>query len=132
MKEFHSSEDRNRQGSILLIEDDEDTRLILKTYLSKSGFQSIGEVTCGNEAQDRIENGGYDLVLLDWNMPGLQGIEVLRNIREQRNNVPIIMLTAQSTQDRVLEALDAGASAYLTKPFTKAGLLDVISQQLKT
>lgn len=119
-----------RAERILLIEDDADTRLIVNLYLNKSGFHDITETECGEEALEHIKDGAFDLVLLDWHMPGLQGIEVLREARFAKQEVPIIMLSAQGTEDRISEALDAGASSYVTKPFTKKGLIAKIDKLL--
>ena len=76
------------------------------------------EANDGNEAVQLFKPGEFDLVLTDWNIPGKTGLEVTQEIRRQDTDVPIIMVTTEAEKSRVLEAIQAGVSDYLVKPFT--------------
>jgi two-component system KDP operon response regulator KdpE len=105
------------QGSkVLVVEDDAGIRQSLFVTLSALGFV-IGEAGNGEEALLRLRMVDYDAVLLDINMPGLGGIETCRKIGQGYPRLPIIMLTVQDEEDIKVEALDAGADDYVTKPF---------------
>lgn len=107
----------NRESSNLLIVDDERSiRLSLRTILSNFGFDIV-EAARGEEALALVRSAQFDAVLLDINMPGMGGIEVCRIMRKASPRLPIVMLTVQGGEDRKVEALDAGADDYITKPF---------------
>ena len=100
-------------------------RRILKTQLASMGVKDVLEAADGREALEKMEaEGGVDQVLLDWNMPVMDGMAFLKKIRENQkhHNVKIIMCTSESEKGRVLEALKAGANSYIVKPF-EAGAL---------
>jgi CheY-like chemotaxis protein len=105
------------RGRLLVVEDDDDTRKLVATFLAKSGFEVEG-VDDGLAALQRLERDGIDLVLLDWMMPGLSGIEVLARIRERRSasELPVIMATARAGSADQVAALRAGANDYVSKP----------------
>lgn len=103
------------KGKILLVDDDNQIRRVMVAALGTQGY-SIEEAGSGEEALERIQTQKIDLVLLDVNLPGKSGIEICREIRSQ-SAVPIIMLTVRDAQEDKVEALDAGASDYVTKPF---------------
>ncbi|MDR3598791.1 response regulator transcription factor [Clostridium sp.] len=106
---------------ILLVEDEKQMSMFIEMELIHEGYE-IDAVFDGRDALEKVENIKYDLILLDIMIPGLNGIEVCRRIREF-STVPIIMLTAKSDiPDKVL-GLDAGANDYLTKPFAIEELL---------
>ncbi|MDQ6893508.1 MAG: response regulator transcription factor [Acidobacteriota bacterium] len=102
---------------ILVIEDDRDIGRLLEIHLRDAGWE-VDASTDGRDGLDRGLAGGYDLVVLDLTLPRLGGLEVCRRLREQPAWVPILMLTARSSEvDRVL-GLETGADDYLTKPFS--------------
>jgi len=86
--------------------------------LEAVGVSSAVEASGGIEALERFQPGQFDLVLTDWNMPGKTGLEVVREIRAQDANVPIIMVTTEAERQRVVQAIEAGVTDYLVKPFT--------------
>jgi two-component system KDP operon response regulator KdpE len=105
-----------QRWNVLVVEDDAGIRQSLFETLSALGFV-IGEAGNGEEALLRLRMIGYDAVLLDVNMPGMGGIEACRRICHSYPHLPIIMLTVRDEEDDKVEALDAGADDYVTKPF---------------
>jgi len=102
--------------NVLIVEDDAGIRQSLFETLTALGFM-IGEAGNGEQALVRLRMVDYDAVLLDINMPGMGGIETCRRICQSHPHVPIIMLTVRDEEDDKVEALDAGADDYVTKPF---------------
>lgn len=103
-------------GRILIVEDDSALRRTLRTTLDALGFD-IGEASNGEEALQRLRMVDYEAVLLDINMPGIGGIDTCRRIRRVFTRLPILMLTVRDSEDDKVEALEAGADDYVTKPF---------------
>ncbi len=103
-------------GSLLIVDDERSIRLSLRTVLGNFGFEIV-EAARGEEALALVRTAQFDAVLLDINMPGMGGIEVCRIMRKSAPRLPILMLTVQGSEDRKVEALDAGADDYITKPF---------------
>jgi two-component system KDP operon response regulator KdpE len=103
-------------GNLLIVDDERSIRLSLRTILGNFGFQIV-EAARGEEAVALVRAEAFDAVLLDINMPGMGGIEVCRLMRKAAPRLPILMLTVQEGEDRKVEALDAGADDYITKPF---------------
>jgi len=93
-------------------------RKIILRSLNAVGVSSTVEAADGDEAIKLFSPGEFDLVLTDWNMPGKNGLEVITEVRKQDQKVPIIMVTTEAEKSRVLEAIQAGVSDYLVKPFT--------------
>jgi phosphoserine phosphatase RsbU/P len=110
--------------NILIADDDADSRILLKSTLEKMGYAVI--TACdGTEALDKMQRPGSPaLVLLDWMMPGMEGIEVCRRYRENcRDELKyIILLTAKDSTDSIVDGLSAGANDYIAKPFNKREL----------
>ena len=106
-------------GIRVLVADDSSTmRKIILRSLQAVGVSDTGEAADGVEAVSMFAQGGFDMVLTDWNMPGKNGLEVVQEIRQTNKDVPIIMVTTEAEKSRVLEAIQAGVSDYLVKPFT--------------
>jgi len=103
-------------GMILIVDDETSIRRALRTTLSKLGFTTV-DAARGEEALSLIPTSSFDAVLLDINMPGMTGIETCRCIRRVSARIPILMLTVRDSEDDKVEALDAGADDYITKPF---------------
>lgn len=104
------------QSNVLIVDDERSIRISLRTILSGLGF-GIVEAARGEEALSLVRTAQFDAVLLDINMPGMGGVEVCRLMRKVSPRLPIVMLTVQGSEDRKVEALDAGADDYITKPF---------------
>jgi two-component system KDP operon response regulator KdpE len=116
-------------GRILVIDDDPQIRRAMRTTLTARGYQ-VSDARTGEEGLEELRSGSYDLVLLDMNMPGMGGIEACRTIRSS-SEIAIIMLTISNTEKDKVEALDAGADDYITKPFSTPELLARIRATLR-
>src|ERR1700722_16013421 len=103
-------------GLILVVDDEMSIRRALHATLHKLGFQTV-EAARGEEALSLVRANSFDAVLLDINMPGMTGIDTCRNMRQLFPRIPILMLTVRDSEDDKVEALDAGADDYITKPF---------------
>jgi two-component system chemotaxis response regulator CheY len=105
----------------LVIDDSAVTRGIIKQILSPMGFE-VFEAGDGREGLDRVRDlGGLDLILLDWNMPRMDGIEFLRMLRTQtaHASLPVMMVSSNNDAENIAASLDAGANEYIMKPFTE-------------
>ncbi|HUT92033.1 MAG TPA: response regulator [Thermoguttaceae bacterium] len=103
---------------VLIADDSSTMRKIILRSLQACGIPSAVEASDGEEAVALFKPGAFDLVLTDWNMPGKTGLEVTQQIRAQDPKVPIIMITTEAEKSRVIEAIQAGVTDYLVKPFT--------------
>lgn len=105
---------------ILIVDDMSTMRRIIKNALKQLGYQNIDEAEDGQVALGSIRERTPDLVISDWNMPNLDGLGLLKEIRSDANlsKLPVLMVTAQAEQKYVLEAIKAGATNYIVKPFT--------------
>src|SRR5262245_8990955 len=114
---------------ILIVDDDPQIRRVLRTALVAQGYQ-VADARNGEEALDDLREEKVDLVILDMNMPGMSGLETCRMIRST-SDIPIIMLTVRDAEGDKVEALDAGADDYITKPFSSPELLARIRAALR-
>ena len=115
---------------ILIVEDEEGIVQFLKQGLEEEGYQ-ISAVTNGLQGFELFKNGRFDLVLLDWMLPKMTGIEVCKSIREINSKIPIIFLTAKDTVQETIEGLKTGANDYIKKPFSFDELVERIKVQLR-
>jgi two-component system KDP operon response regulator KdpE len=116
-------------GRILVVDDEPQIRRVLRSALTKQGY--IGaEARSGEEALEKLRDERYDVVILDRNMPGIGGLATCREIRS-RSDVGIIMLTIRKAEEDKIEALDAGADDYVTKPFSMPELFARIRANLR-
>lgn len=117
---------------ILVVEDEQAIRDMVGFALSRAGFELV-EAEDAREAQERLEDGLPDLVLLDWMLPGMSGIDLARRLKrdEYTRDVPIIMLTARGEEDDRVGGLEAGADDYVTKPFSPRELVARIKAVLR-
>jgi len=101
--------------SILVVEDGRSQREMLRDFLRKEGH-AVGEAENGEQAVRRVREGQYDLILLDYRMPGMDGLQVLRAVKGMNPEIDIVIITAEGTIDMAVEAMKAGAFDYITKP----------------
>jgi two-component system KDP operon response regulator KdpE len=116
-------------GRILVVDDDPQIRRVMRVTLASQGYE-VDDARSGEEALEKLRRGGVDLVLLDMNMPGMGGVETCRLIRAD-SEIAIIMLTVRDAEADQVEALDAGADDYVTKPFRTQALLARIRAALR-
>ena len=102
----------------LVVDDSMTIRRIVIKALGLAGINDAAEAGDGMEAVKALQAGGFDLILLDWNMPKMSGIDTLHSIRQAGNKTPVIMVTTEAEKSRVIEAIKAGANDYLIKPFS--------------
>ena len=117
---------------LLLVEDEERLGVVLRTFFEKKNF-SVDIVKDGEDAIFQAENTKPDVILLDWMLPNMSGIEICRQIRTSKSikKTPIIFLTAKGEQEDKLKGLDVGADDYVTKPFSQLELLARINALLR-
>lgn len=119
------------KGLILLVEDNRDIAEMVGDYLESRGFE-LDFAADGKMGHHLATNNDYDLILLDLMLPGMDGIEICRRLRqESKKSTPVIMLTARDTLDDKVEGLDVGADDYLVKPFDIRELEARVSAQLR-
>ena len=106
--------------TVLVVDDFASMRNIMKTSLKKMGYKNIIEAEDGDVALDILKKENIGLVLADWNMPRMKGLDLLKEIRKDDNlkDLPFIMVTAEGQKANVLEALHAGVNSYILKPYT--------------
>jgi DNA-binding response OmpR family regulator len=115
---------------ILIVEDEQGIAAFLKQGLEEESF-AVDVASEGKEGLQLALSGEYDLLLLDWMLPGLSGIEICRQFRKEFNETPIIFLTAKDTLDETIFGLQSGANDYIKKPFHFEELLERIKVQLR-
>lgn len=116
---------------VLVVDDFPTMRRIVKNLLKQLGFENIDEAEDGSQALKKLQTGEYGLVISDWNMPNMEGIELLRNVRqspEPLKNIPFLMVTAEAEKEKVIEAIKAGVDNYIVKPFTAELLTEKLSK----
>lgn len=116
-------------GRVLVVDDDPQIRRVMRTTLSGAGYE-VDDARSGEEALQKLRAGPHDLILLDMNMPGIGGLETCRQVRAA-SDVAIIMLTVRNTEQDKVQALDAGADDFVTKPFSTPELLARIRAALR-
>ena len=116
-------------AKILIVDDEPQIRRVLRTTLTSQGY-TVAEARTGDAALEQIRSERPDLILLDVNMPGISGLETCREIRGS-SDIPIIMLTVRGTEKDKVQALDAGADDYVTKPFGSEELMARIRAGLR-
>ncbi|AZQ11133.1 Chemotaxis protein CheY [Shewanella khirikhana] len=120
---------------ILIVDDFSTMRRIIKNLLRDLGFNNTQEADDGSTALPMLQKGDFDFVVTDWNMPGMQGIDLLKAIRadESLKHIPVLMVTAEAKREQIIAAAQAGVNGYVVKPFTAATLkekLDKIFERL--
>jgi two-component system chemotaxis response regulator CheY len=105
---------------VLIVDDFATMRRILKNIMKQIGFSNITEADNGKNALKMLKSQAIDLVLCDWNMPEMPGIEVLKSVRadDELKATPFIMVTAEAQKENILAAVKSGVSSYIVKPFT--------------
>jgi len=115
---------------ILIVDDFSTMRRIIKNLLRDLGFNNTDEADDGNTALPKLQAGNFDFLVTDWNMPGMQGIDLLKAVRADAKlaNLPVLMVTAEAKKEQIVEAAQAGVNGYIVKPFTAATLKEKIDK----
>ena len=113
----------------LVVDDSTTMRRIIINTLNKLGYTEVVEAGNGREGIDRVNEGPVDLVITDWNMPEMNGIEFVRALRQMdgKQHLPVLMVTTNAAKDDIVEALRAGVTNYVVKPFTS----DIIKEKIE-
>jgi two-component system chemotaxis response regulator CheY len=108
----------------LVVDDFSTMRRIVRNLLKELGFTNVDEAEDGAVAWQKLQAGGFDFVITDWNMPNMDGLTLLQTIRGDANfkALPVLMITAEAKKENIIAAAQAGASGYIVKPFTAATL----------
>ena len=120
----------DKNMKILIVDDFSTMRRIIKNLLRDLGFTNTSEADDGLTALPMLQSGNFDFLVTDWNMPGMNGIDLLRAVRadERLKNLPVLMVTAEAKRDQIIEAAQAGVNGYVVKPFTAQALKDKIEK----
>jgi two-component system, chemotaxis family, chemotaxis protein CheY len=107
---------------IMLIDDSRTMRTIQRNILTQLGFKEIEEACDGQDALSKVDAFNPDIILVDWNMPNVDGISFVKQYRARGRKTPIVMVTTEAEKARVIEAIKAGVNNYVVKPFTPESL----------
>ncbi len=113
----------------LIVDDSSTMRRIIKNSLKRIGFEDIIEAGNGREALEIFQEA--DIILTDWNMPEMDGLEFVKNVRTKNKAVPILMVTTNAAKDDIVEALKNGVNNYIVKPFTPETLKEKVEAVLR-
>ncbi len=118
---------------ILVVDDFATMRRIVKNILKQLGFTDIIEADDGVSALEMLKGNDVDLIISDWNMPKMTGLELLKAVRASENykKIPFLMVTAEAQKHNVIEAVQAGVSNYVVKPFTADAISDKLTKILQ-
>ncbi len=115
---------------ILIVDDFSTMRKIVKNVLKQLGYNNIDEAEDGAQAYTKLKNNTFNFVLSDWNMPNMDGLDMLKKIRSEPKlkDLPVLMVTAEAEKDKVITAIKAGVNNYIVKPFTAETLKQKMEQ----
>ncbi len=115
---------------ILVVDDFPTMRRIIKNLLKDLGYENVDEAEDGVMGLEKLRNGNFDIVVSDWNMPNMDGLEMLKAIRADSvlAKLPLLMVTAEAKKENIIAAAQAGASGYVVKPFTAATLEEKLNK----
>src|SRR5690625_5276794 len=120
----------DKNMKILIVDDFSTMRRIIKNLLRDLGFTNTAEADDGTTALPMLKKGGFDFLVTDWNMPGMTGIDLLREVRadEELATLPVLMVTAEAKREQIITAAQAGVNGYIVKPFTANTLKEKIER----
>ena len=115
---------------ILVVDDFSTMRRIVKNVLKQLGYHNIEEAENGEHAYSLLQGGGFDFVVSDWNMPVMDGLNLLKKIRQdpQLKDLPFLMVTAETEKEKVIAAIKAGVNNYIVKPFNAQTMKEKIDK----
>lgn len=114
----------------LVVDDFSTMRRIVRNLLKELGYSNVDEAEDGAMALSKLRNENFDFVISDWNMPVMDGLDMLKNIRADAalSKIPVLMVTAEAKKENIIAAAQAGASGYVVKPFTAVTLDEKLSK----
>ena len=114
----------------LVVDDFSTMRRIVRNLLKELGFTNVDEAEDGAIALQKLQSGGFEFVVTDWNMPNMDGLTLLQTIRATPNlrHLPVLMITAEAKKEIIIAAAQAGASGYIVKPFTAGTLSEKLNK----
>lgn len=114
----------------LVVDDFSTMRRIVRNLLKEHGFTNVSEAEDGHQALNRLQLGGIEFVVTDWNMPNMDGLALLQAIRATPNlsHLPVLMVTAEAKKENIVAAAQAGADGYIVKPFTSGTLKEKLEK----
>ncbi len=120
----------DKSMKILIVDDFSTMRRIIKNLLRDLGFNNTQEADDGTTALPMLQNGDFDFLITDWNMPGMTGLDLLKAVRAdpKLKDLPVLMVTAEAKRDQIIEAAQAGVNGYIVKPFTAQTLKEKIEK----
>ena len=120
----------NKDMKILIVDDFSTMRRIIKNLLRDLGFNNTTEADDGQTALPVLQTQKIDFLVTDWNMPGMTGLDLLKAVRadEKLKDLPVLLVTAESKREQIIEAAQAGVNGYIVKPFTAATLKEKIEK----
>ncbi len=115
---------------ILIVDDYSTMRRIIKNLMRELGFSNLDEADDGTSALPMLKSGKFDFLITDWNMPGMTGIDLLAEVRNDSElaEMPVLMVTAQAKKEEIVRAAQAGVNGYVVKPFTAETLKEKINK----
>lgn len=124
------SKDLGKQLKFLVVDDFSTMRRIIKNLLHDLGYQNVAEADDGKTALPMLQMGDFDILLTDWNMPGMAGLDLLKAVRADSKlaKLPVLMLTAEAKREQIVEAAQAGVNGYVIKPFTAETLKEKLNK----
>lgn len=116
--------------NFLVVDDFNTMRRIVRNLLKELGFNNVDEAEDGQDALNKLRTGKFDFVISDWNMPNMDGLELLKAMRADPTwqTLPVLMVTAEAKKENIIAAAQAGASGYVVKPFTAAILEEKLNK----
>ena len=124
----------SKDMKFLVVDDYSTMRRIVKNLLHDLGYANVTEADDGKTALPLLQNGSFDFLITDWNMPGMPGLDLLKAVRsdDRLAKLPVLMLTAEAKREQIVEAAQAGVNGYVIKPFTAQTLKEKIDKILES
>ncbi|HEU4487009.1 MAG TPA: chemotaxis response regulator CheY [Povalibacter sp.] len=123
----------SKDMKFLVVDDFSTMRRIIKNLLIDLGYANVTEADDGQTALPMLQQGNFDFLITDWNMPGMPGLDLLKAVRADARlaKMPVLMLTAEAKREQIIEAAQAGVNGYVIKPFTAVTLKEKIDKILE-
>jgi len=123
----------SKELKFLVVDDFSTMRRIVKNLLHDLGYANVTEADDGKTALPMLQAGSFDILITDWNMPGMPGIELLKAVRADAKlaKLPVLMLTAEAKREQIVAAAQAGVNGYVIKPFTAVTLKEKLDKILE-